>query len=78
MATMQGQPERAARLFGASDALRDEMGTPLSPTVRTDHDHASKTAHATLGEDAFEAAWAAGHAMPFEESISAALEARSG
>ena len=75
VAAMQGQPERAARLLGASAALRDEMGTPLSPIARADHDHASRTAHETLGEDAFEAAFAAGHAMPFEESI---LSARSG
>jgi predicted ATPase/DNA-binding XRE family transcriptional regulator len=75
VAAMQGQPERAARLLGASAALSDEMGTPLSPTVRADHDHASRTAHETLGEDAFEAAFAAGRAMPLEESI---LSARSG
>lgn len=75
VAAMQGRPERAARLLGASAALRDEMGTPLSPTVRADHDHASRTANETLGEDAFEAAFAAGRAMPFEESI---LSARFG
>lgn len=75
VAAMQGQPERAARLLGASAALSDEMGTPLSPIIRLDHDHASKTAQEALGKDAFEAAFAAGRAMPLEESI---LSARFG
>jgi tetratricopeptide (TPR) repeat protein len=50
VAATQGQPERAALLLGASAALRDEMGTPLSPTTRTDHDQASETAYEALGE----------------------------
>ena len=70
MAAMQGRPERAARLLGASAALREEIGTPLPPIVRTDHDHASNAAREALGEEAFEAAWAAGHAMSLEEAIS--------
>jgi tetratricopeptide (TPR) repeat protein len=74
VAAMQGRPERAARLLGASSALRDEMGTPLPPIARADHDHASNAAHETLGEEAFEAAWAAGRAMSFEEGIAYALD----
>jgi hypothetical protein len=78
VAAMQGQAERAATLLGASAALREETGTPLSPVTRADHDHASEAAYEALGEQAFEAAWAAGNGMPFEESIAAALSARSG
>ena len=70
----QGRPEHAALLLGASAALRDEMGTPLSPATRTDHDQASETAYEALGETLFERAWAEGHAMPFEESIATALK----
>ncbi|MDQ5830451.1 MAG: tetratricopeptide repeat protein, partial [Actinomycetota bacterium] len=73
VAAMQGRPERAARLLGASAALRDEMGAPLAPTSRADHDHAANAARAALGEDAFAAAWAVGHAMSLEEAITDAL-----
>jgi hypothetical protein len=74
VAAMQGQPERAARLLGASAALREEIGAPLSPVARVDHDHASNAARATLGEDAFAAAWAEGYAMPLEEATADALD----
>jgi predicted ATPase/DNA-binding XRE family transcriptional regulator len=74
VAAMQGQPERAAWLLGAADALRDETGTPLTPIARADHDHASEAAYEALGQDAFETAWTAGNETPFEASITAALE----
>jgi predicted ATPase/DNA-binding XRE family transcriptional regulator len=73
VAAMQGRPGRAARLLGASAALREEMGTPLTPINRADHTHASETAREALGKEAFEAAWSEGHEMPFEESITIAL-----
>jgi len=74
VAAMRGRPERAAWLLGASAALRDEMGTPLTPSARADHDHASEAALEALGEPAFETAWTAGNEAPIEASITAALE----
>jgi predicted ATPase/transcriptional regulator with XRE-family HTH domain len=74
VAAMRGRPGRAARLLGASAALREELGTPLSSIIRADHDHASNAAREALGEEAFEAAWAEGHAMPLEEAIADALD----
>jgi len=73
VAATLGQSERAAKLLGASAALRDEMGTPLSPIVRVDHAHAANTAREALGEQAFENAWTAGHSTPLDESIADAL-----
>jgi predicted ATPase/DNA-binding XRE family transcriptional regulator len=73
VAAMQGRPARAARLLGASAARRDETGTSLSPITLADHDHAVNAAREALGEEAFEAAWAAGHSMPLEEVIAYAL-----
>lgn len=74
VAAVQGRSFRTALLLGASAALRDEMGTPLSPVTRTTHDQATEAAREALGREAFEAEWAAGHAMPFEDSIAAALD----
>ena len=69
MAAVQGRPERAARLLGASAALREEIGAPLSPITQADHDHAVNASREALGEDAFAAAWAEGSAMTLEEAI---------
>ena len=74
VAAMQDRPERAAWLLGASAALRDETGTPLTPIARADHDHASEAAREALGEVPFETAWTAGNETPFEASITTALE----
>jgi hypothetical protein len=74
VAAMQGQPERAARLLGASAALRQEMGTPLQAIIQADHDHAENAACAALGDDALGAAWSEGNAMSFEEALANALE----
>ena len=74
VAAMQDQPERAARLLGASAALREEMGTPHSTITRANHDQASEAAHKTLGEEAFEAEWTEGHTTPFEDSIISAFQ----
>lgn len=67
---MQDRPKRAARLLGASAAQREALGSFVPPVSRTDHCHATNAARATLGERAFDAAWAAGHAMSLEEVIS--------
>jgi len=74
VAAVQGRPGRAARLLGASAALREEIGAPLSPIARVDHDHASNAAREALGQDEFEAAWAEGHAMSLEEATADALD----
>ena len=73
VAAVQGQPERAARLLGVSAAMREEIGAPLSPIARSDHDHAEEAARKALGEDAFATAWAVGHATPLEEANADAL-----
>ena len=73
VAAMQGRPERAARLLGTAAARREEMGTSLSPISRADHDHAVEAAREVLGEEAFAAAWAVGHAMPLDEAIADAV-----
>ena len=49
------------------------MGTPLSPISRRDHDRASEAAREALGQEAFEAAYAAGRQTPLEKAITAAL-----
>jgi len=69
----KGQPERAARLLGASEALHDALG--LGPTISDQHEINGYVAavRAQLDEAVFEAAWAEGRAMSLEEAIAYAL-----
>jgi predicted ATPase/DNA-binding XRE family transcriptional regulator len=71
---LQGRPQQAARLLGASAAQREEIGTPLTPIIRVDYNHAANAARAELGAEAFDAAWTAGHATSLQEIISEAIE----
>jgi hypothetical protein len=64
MAVAEGRAERAARLLGAADALRQAMGTPLPAHEAADRNDAVAGASAALGEAAFRAAFAAGRTMP--------------
>src|SRR5262249_34525659 len=74
VAVAQAQPERAARLFGAAEALREAMGAPLPPADRPEHARAVASARTALGDEAFAAAWVEGRALSMEAAITYALE----
>jgi predicted ATPase/DNA-binding XRE family transcriptional regulator len=69
VAVAQGKMERAARLCGAAAALREDKGWPLPPVKHAEHDRTVAAAREALGEEAFAAAWARGHALPLEGVI---------
>ncbi len=72
-AALEGQYERAARLFAAAEALRTSLGRKRSIADQADFDKRVASTRAGLGEIAFAAAWAQGTTMPLEEAIEAAL-----
>jgi hypothetical protein len=50
VAVAQAQSERAARLFGAAEGLREAMGAPLPPADRAEHDRSVAAIRTALGE----------------------------
>jgi predicted ATPase/DNA-binding CsgD family transcriptional regulator len=66
---LQGEAGWAARLWGAAEAMRQAMGTPLPPLYRADYEQAVASARTHLGEQAFAVAWAQGRAMTWEEVL---------
>ncbi len=70
-----GLPERAVRLLAAAATLRESLGLPVDPGpgTRATLDLERATLRTTLGERAFESAWAAGAAMSAEETLALAL-----
>jgi predicted ATPase/transcriptional regulator with XRE-family HTH domain len=66
----QGATAWAVRLWGAADALREAMGTPIPPVYRADYERSVAAARAHLGEKAFAAAWAEGRMMTLDQVLS--------
>ena len=64
---------RAARLFGATQTLREKFGTPLPPGYRTEYESYLASTRAQLDEATFNAAWSEGNAMTMEQAIEYAL-----
>ncbi len=58
VAAEQGELEWAARLWGAARALREAIGTPLSPVYRADYEQALIAARTQFDEQAFASAMA--------------------
>jgi predicted ATPase/DNA-binding SARP family transcriptional activator len=74
VAAARGQAERAARLFGAAETVRETARAPLRLFERPDYDRHVAAARAALIEDAFAAAWAEGRAIGLEQAIQDALD----
>lgn len=76
VATLLNQPRRAARLWGAAEALRDSTGLYLHSFVRThsNYDGFLTAVRAQIDEAAFAAAWAEGKALTLEQALIYAAE----
>ena len=68
---------RAARIFGAAEALRTSIAAPLPPVNRPAYECAVATARGQLDAGTWAAAWAEGRAMTLEEAIAYALDLAS-
>ncbi|MDQ6727372.1 MAG: tetratricopeptide repeat protein [Actinomycetota bacterium] len=73
IAVADGHHERAARLLGAADALRQAIGTPLPAHEAADRNDAVAACSAGLGQRRFRAAFAEGAAMPIGDAARLAL-----
>ncbi|HEX6736765.1 MAG TPA: tetratricopeptide repeat protein, partial [Vicinamibacteria bacterium] len=76
VAGAQGHAARAARLFGAAQALYGAAGGGVSPVERGTYERQLAAARTQLDEGAWSAAWAEGRAMPLEQAVAYALEPR--
>jgi DNA-binding CsgD family transcriptional regulator len=75
LASAAGRPRRAARLYGAAQALRETTGAPLVETDRAEHEHQVGLIRKRLGAHTFATEWAAGRATSPEDAARFALRA---
>jgi tetratricopeptide (TPR) repeat protein len=74
IAVAAGEPERASRIWGAIERLREEIGTPRVPGDRQEYERAVAAARAAVDDDeAFDAAWQKGRAMKTAQIVDYAL-----
>jgi predicted ATPase/class 3 adenylate cyclase len=74
VAAAGGEAERAARLFGAAEALRNAAGYQQAPRDRSLREPYLAVARSRAGETAWAEAWKDGRSMSFDSANSYALE----
>lgn len=72
-----GQAERAARLYGAAEALRARLALVLAIPLRALYEDALARLRRELSADAYAAAWEAGHALSAEQAYADAMDTES-
>lgn len=64
-----GDPLQAVRLWGATQSLREAIGSPLSPKEQVQYEQRLLQAHIALEEAAFAQAWEEGCALTSEQAM---------
>jgi predicted ATPase/class 3 adenylate cyclase len=74
VAIAEEEPQAAVKLFGAAEALRDNIQAPMTDYERVEYNQAVAQARSMLDEVEFTALWAEGRSMTMEQAIKFALE----
>jgi hypothetical protein len=74
IAKVQEEAERAARLLGAAEALRERINIPMTPSEQPEYERELNDLRTNMEEATFAKAWADGQAMTMEAAIGFALE----
>jgi hypothetical protein len=77
IAIIEEDPQRAARLLGAAESLRERIESQMREQERIDYDHSTARLRSMLAETEFRTLWADGRAMTMEQAIQLALKADS-
>jgi predicted ATPase len=75
VAAVSKQPQQAARLFGAAQALRESSGAALHPYQCAEYEHCLDVLRPQLDETILTGLWAEGQALTMKQAVTYALEA---
>jgi predicted ATPase len=70
----QGQLQRAARLFGAAEDLREKIKTDMTPHERLEYERSVAQLRSKLAEAELKTYWEEGRALNMEQAVQFALE----
>lgn len=68
------QLARAARVWGAAEALREILGSPMWPVDRPDYEQRVAAARAACNPDSWDAAWQEGRALAWDDAADGAIQ----
>ena len=72
-ASAEGQRDRAARLFGAAEALRETLDDKMMPEEKKEYDAQVSALRQVMDTGALQEAWLAGRGMDLDTAVSYAL-----
>ena len=75
IAKVHEQPERAIKILGAAERLREIIKIDMSDMERVEYDREVADLKANIGEKEFTLLWAEGRSMTMEQAIELALMA---
>jgi len=78
VAAATAAPRRAARLWGAADALRQEIGNARSVDESIVYERQVNSVRAMLTDEVFGQVWNEGRAMTLDDAVRYALDERAG
>jgi tetratricopeptide (TPR) repeat protein len=73
LAFAQEEIIQAARLFGAVDSIREELGSLLEAILQAEYEQAKNATKELLGEKDFRAEWSNGYGMSIDAAVQFAL-----
>jgi hypothetical protein len=74
VAKVEEQGQRAARLFGAAEALREKIDIPMTAMEHMEYEREISDLKAGMDEKVFTSAWAEGRALTMDQAIDFALD----
>jgi predicted ATPase/class 3 adenylate cyclase/DNA-binding XRE family transcriptional regulator len=74
IAKAEEEDQRAAKLFGAAEILRENPNLPMNPMEQVEYEREVSDLRANMDEATFARAWAEGRALTMEQAIAFALE----
>jgi hypothetical protein len=69
IAKAQEQVERALRMLGAAEALREKINIAMTPPERAEYEREVADLKSNVGKEEFEALWSEGRSMTIEQAI---------
>jgi predicted ATPase len=74
IAEAQEKDLRATKLFGAAEALRENINMPMTPFERVEYEREVSDLRANMDDSAFAKAWSEGRVLTMEQAIALATE----